>query len=272
MKKRTWLWEAMDITGSPRTTEVLRFCRQNQVKVLYLFLSNNVGDNAYKAFIKQASAIGMEVHAAVGERLWYDPANYTYLKAKLDRIQAYQAAAAPDELFTGVHFDIEPHSLPEWSDPTTQPEVIEKWVQVVGQYIRDIRSFSGMEISAAVPIALGNIANTEINELREFMVDVHDHIVVMSYRNTVSGNDSIAAHVTPFLDSAQDIGRKEAVFAAVETKPVSPPEVPEKATYAGLGAAVMDSHLMDLEFLFSHDPCFGGVAVHAIKYWMTLGT
>lgn len=220
--KSTWLWEAEKITVESSAEEILYFCLVNGVDTIYLHLSNPAKsgqplDSHYRAFIRKATELNISVHAAMGDATWYHTDNYHYLQEKLDRLVVYQATATNEELFTGVHFDIEPHTLgATWEN--NKLDIIEKWFAVVGTYTQFIADELQLTTSAALPLSMGKDALAFVGT---YMLEAHDYVVVMAYRNFAKGGNSISEFANNYLTLANALEKPNSVEVAVETKPLS---------------------------------------------------
>jgi len=260
--KHTWLWDATLM--NTRGAEILDFCHKNQVDVIFVQWSTRVLASDYWAFISDATALGIEVHACLGEKTWYDPAGYSTISGKLADIIGFQEAAAVTERFTGIHFDIEPHTLPEWQ--ADQAGTAAKWMQTVDMYTADVRKM-GLQLSASVPFSIANVSDPLDGTVAAHMMRQHDKVVVMSYRDFALGPDSITEHAKPFLEQAEIAQMPNVVVIAVETKDTSEGG---KLTFAQEGKLVMYQQLRLVKFFAKQYRSYAGTAIHAVNYWMDL--
>jgi len=261
MSRKTWLWQAADLTDPALVKQHLSFCSKKNVSVIYLFLSDRINDQTYRSFIRDAHALNIKVHAAFGEKTWYHPDQYHYIQGKLSRVVDYQSASAPEELFTGIHIDIEPHTLDEWE--TNPNQVLKDWLSNVQSYSNFIKQYLHIELSAALPLAL---KNEQFSAAASEMLRLHDKIAIMAYRNFLEGPDSIASIVDPFIALAEKIGKPKSIIVGQETKPVTP----DKLTYAHLGEAALLRNLELINNRYQSYASYEGVGVHSLEYWEPL--
>ncbi|MMZ43648.1 hypothetical protein D1872_52130 [compost metagenome] len=264
MKKYTWLWRATDIGVKGRS--MLSFCRMQGIDVILLQLSNKVTADDYKYFISEATKFGIEVHAACGEREWYHPTKYSDIYDCISRVSAYNSRCLSAECeFTGIHFDIEPHSLDEWKNMETRPEVIKNWADTVSTYVVDCR-LAGLQLTAAVPLAIAKV-EYEGARFSKFMAEQHDKLLVMSYRDFVEGNDSILHHVDLFLQDSIDLYKPQCIVPSVETKISSEGD---KVSFHEEGSIFMRKQLDLLHWKLSDHKGYGGYGIHSLEYWMDM--
>lgn len=261
MSRRTWLWQAADLTDPVLVKQHLSFCSKKNVSVIYLFLSNRITDQIYRHFIRDASALNIKVHAAMGEETWYHPNQYHYIQEKLLRIKNYQSSSAPEELFTGIHFDIEPHTLCAWQ--ANPLEVLKEWLTNVRSYSNFVKEYLDIELSAALPLAL---RNEKFSSSTSEIIRLHDKVAIMAYRNFVEGSDSVASIVDPFIALAEKLGKPKSIIVGQETKPLEE----DKLTYANLGEATLLRNLELINNRYHNYASYEGVAIHSLEYWEPL--
>lgn len=262
MRKYTWLWDTklMKSEGS----EILFFCKKEHVDTIFLQWSQNTVITDYQEFIAKASSMGIRVHACLGERNWYSMNEYYSIQSRLDQINDYQHISEAESRLTGVHFDIEPHTLPEWGED--QVYVVEEWKKVVSKYSSDVRAL-GLELTVSVPFSLKTALDVNGVPMSKFMIENHDKVVIMAYRDKADGSDSILAHTEDFLAQAAIMKVPDVIVIAVETKDTSEGD---KLTFAQEGVLAMNKALRLVDWEASNYRSYNGHAVHAVNYWMNL--
>lgn len=264
MKRHTWYWESKELSDTVRVNEVLKFLKGQEVDVIYIQYSSNTTATDYRNFIKKASSLGIEVHALLGSPSWYY--EIAEVMTRLERIKNYNAGSNPEEMFVGIHFDIEPHTLPEWKDPETQPTVIATWLDTMKQYHSYIKLNLNLQISVSVPLASKSIV-FEDKPLYEHFLKYHDKIVVMSYRDFAEGSDSITYHAEKLFEVATSCKRAGSAIYGVE---IGPNVEANKVTFGEEGKLVMEEEIRKADFYFksNYNLAFGGHAIHSVKHWM----
>lgn len=261
--KYTWWWNAKDIDA--KGEEVLSFCYSQGVTDIFLQYSTAISANVYSDFISNATYLGIRVHACMGDRSWYDPINYDIIDFRLKSVAEFNASRKAYSKFSGVHFDIEPHTLPEWQ--TDQLNTVKKWETTVEMYSNDCFSM-GLELSASLPFSTcKTICSDNTNHLSSFMIKNHNKIAVMSYRDKAEGNDSILYHSKPFLEHAVELGRANSIIIGVETKDTAEGD---KITFAQEGRKAMNEQLYIVDWQAGDYRSYAGHAIHAVNYWMEL--
>lgn len=262
-KKCTWWWNAKEI--EEKGGEVLTFCYAQGVTDIYLQYSTIIPAYWYNNFINSATYLGIRVHACMGDRTWYNPVNYDIIDYRLKSIAEFNSSRGAFARFNGIHFDIEPHTLPEWK--TDQIDTIKKWEETVVMYSEACFSM-GLELSASLPFSVCKILSSDdTSYVSSFMIKNHDKIVIMSYRDFADGNDSILYHSRPFLEQAVELGRANSIIIGVETKDTSEGN---KITFAQEGRKAMTEQLHVVDWQAGMYRSYAGHAIHAVNYWMEL--
>lgn len=125
----TWLWTS---TGSPNgggaivgdlAAESRTLAEMDRWSITRVYGSYSWSqptlDAMASAWHQRLHASGRTVELLLSENTWIDPAHYASLDALLQRRLAdFHAATPADGHFDGVHLDVEPHGLPDWSTVT----------------------------------------------------------------------------------------------------------------------------------------------------------
>ena len=123
----------------------------------------------------------------------------------------YQASAAPNERFTGIHVDIEPHVLAEWK--TNQASVVKQWQASVRYLVHEAHTLN-LPIGSDMTFWLhGYKLPDQSMSISRWMIQQFDQVVIMAYRDQA---DTIYKVAAAELKEADELG-KEALIA-VETK------------------------------------------------------
>jgi hypothetical protein len=266
----TWMWKAVDIVTNPNG--ILSFCRRHGVHTIFLQLSNQVTDAQYRAFVRAATALGIRIHAMGGDEKWALVSYYPAIQTFLDRVKTYNDNALPEEQFTGIHFDIEPHTLrSSESDPadwsTQQTMIVSEWMQNVNQYTDFINQHIQVPVSVAIQMGLDNILTGDETyaTVAHFMIAKHNLTAVMAYRDFAEGSDSIVYHAQAEMDYAEALKKPHSIIVGVEIGTASP----EKVTFAEEGRQEMYRQLEIVDYTFSSYKAYAGVAIHSLTAWMS---
>jgi len=270
--RSTYLWSARDIVNQP--DEILVFSDNNGVTDIYVMLSSSITDETYRSFNKKAAERGIRIHALNGDEKWALISYYPKIQSFLDRVKMInENVSTVEEKFSGVHLDIEPHTL-RFSDgdivdwKTQQTEIIRQWKYNVLQYTGFARHVIGVSVSCALQMGMDNIPSDDPDfpYVSDWMIDKHDFVVVMAYRNFAEGHDGIIYHSQTEVDGANSQGKPDSVVVAVETLDVTP----EKITFFNKSCQYMYQELQKVDTHFSTKPSYAGHAIHTLSQWMVL--
>ena len=254
----TWLWDTPLIKTS--SDEILDFSRQNGVNVIYLQMNKDVRPEFYKSFISKASSAGIEIHVLGGSPKWALASERYRLEDFISWTRDYQASALPEERFTGIHIDVEPHTLPDWN--TNQAALITQWADSV-QYLGEQARALNLPITADIPFWLykHQLPDGSMSMSRWMMTNM-DAVVIMAYRDSAANIYNLASVE---MEEADELGKKSII--AVETKSSK-----EGAfiTFYEEGTAYMEQQLSTADKLASRHNSYDGIAVHEYKAWKEL--
>lgn len=257
-QKATWFWDTPQIKDS--ADDILGFAGSQGVNVLYLQMNRDVRPEYYRSFIRQAGVQGIEVHVLGGAPNWALESERHRLEMFIQWTAEYQASAAPNERFTGIHVDIEPHVLAEWK--TNQSSVVKQW-QASVRYLVDEAHKLNLPIGSDMTFWLHTYQLPDQSmSISRWMIKQFDQIVIMAYRDQADNIYNLAATE---LKEADELG-KEALIA-VETKSSN-----EGAyiTFFEEGTSYMEGQLSKVCTKAEKHPSFSGFAIHDYRYWKEL--
>jgi len=270
-KRYTWLWDFP--SSELRADKIVSFCRSHNVGTIFLHYPKNAFDEFYSWLIKQATAHGIEVHATAGEPLWALPEGERHIMDFLQRVKHYNESHLASAQFTGIHFDIEPHTLRKSKgDPldweADREQIVWSWTNNVDTYTDYIAREIQVPVSCTLQFSTENIliGPDKQKTLTEYMIDRHDKVVVMAYRNFAQGHDSIIYHAQNELNIADGLQKPNSVIVAVETTSVEP----SKVTFAGTGRRYMYRQLDIVDHTFMDYKSYAGHAIHHLMSWMDM--
>ncbi|GAB6928546.1 hypothetical protein JCM10914A_25290 [Paenibacillus sp. JCM 10914] len=257
-QKATWFWETPLIKDS--TPEILEFANSQGINVFYLQMNRDVRPEYYRDFIRKAGRQGIEVHVLGGAPNWALESERHRLETFIEWTAEYQAAAAPNERFTGIHVDIEPHVLGEWR--TNYDSVVRQWQNNVRYLVDGARSLN-LPIASDMTFWLHTYKLPDQSaSLSSWMIQQFDQIVIMAYRDSAQQIYNLAAAE---LAEADKYG-KEALIA-VETKSSNEGNY---VTFYEEGTAFMEQELGKVNKLAAKHASFSGIAIHEYRAWKEL--
>lgn len=255
-ERAMWSWYDTDVATAAKQNAMLDFAVARKVNMIFLESETLLNKPALlAAFLNRAAGRGIQVELLFGASEWVRPENHAVPLQLLERVNGFVAGltgARP----AGVHFDIEPHALPDWqTDPVTLGnQLLDLYGKLMaakapGLYL-DADIAMGYEY---VSFARGGVTRT----LSQFMVDATDRTTLMDYRDYSSGQDSIESHALHPVSYAVLRGKRTTV--GVET---TCNVQPTKVTFCEEGRKRMDGQLADVATYFAGNRGYGGVAVH----------
>ncbi|MFA6957777.1 MAG: hypothetical protein WC538_18070 [Thermoanaerobaculia bacterium] len=279
VSRSIWVWESETfrlLEDPAYKSEVMEFLRTHHVNRVFLYADEYKGRNLirerpelYRALVRELRYCEIDVHALLGSyflktQTYILPEKKSDARAMLRRVLNYNDTSKPDERFTGVHFDIEPHMLDEWSSERPRLSIlylerIDEWMKLAGD--------SGLDVSAAIPFWLDGYEvqwRGKLRPMSEQVQSVLDTVVLMDYRDKAEGRDGIIRHATNEVEWAAANGRR--VIIGVETGDSEP----SKITFLQEGKAALEGELAKTERAFSANPGFAGFAIHHLETWMKL--
>lgn len=258
LPKATWLWNTKLI--ETQTEELLAFSASEGIRMIYLQISTRVDIPYYKQFIYKANALGIQVHALNGAPNWALESNRSQLTSFMNWIRSYQATAAEEEQFTGVHVDIEPYLLPEWKNDINN--VIKQWQSNVKYLIQEAANLK-LPIAADLPFWLDKYAASDSEmSLSSWMISQFDSVTLMSYRDSANAVIKLAKEE---LQEAEKLNKR--IYTGVETKYSSEGN---QVSFYEEGYDYMNAQLLYLDQLGRAYSSYAGIAVHDLVGMMEM--
>ena len=260
-----WVWEAESTRMTTEPEWAARTCerlRASGVGTLYLSPpSTEEGDAAQHRLVAWLHDRGFEVHALFAGQ---DPAP---VAARLGRLLEGQRSAEPSARFDGLHFDVEPHALPTWTEATREA-LARAYLDAAEGWIAQARAADPhLRVGAALPFWFDGLPVTwrgRLRPLNEHLQDAFDYVALMAYRNRADGRDGLIHLAEGELAYGDRIGRP--VVVGLETSPATP----EKVTFHGQDAAALPREMATARKAFERHPSFAGFALHHLRSWLTL--
>ncbi len=257
----TYVWHA-DVAIT-QADEIVSFAKQEGINLLYVRLDLEQPFEAYRELAGKAAAAGIEVHAMGGHPVWALEANRERMLRLVRYVKAYNRSAAPEEQFRGIHLDIEPYVLPLWRE---DPEgVLKQWMSNIEAFVSESKEGGGSLVTSsdlAVWLDRFHVPGDPDTSFSKWMIEQHDHITLMAFRDRAEGAGGIAAIVQDELRFANELGKE--MIIAVEMKES------HEGNYVSFheeGKAEMRRQLDMLPGLLEEHSSYKGNAVHAYEYW-----
>ena len=257
-----WVWDNGPTVDPVAQDQLLVFATNNGIKTLYIQAQTLLYDQptALAELIEHAAKSGLRVELLFGQHTWARAENHQQcldIAATARKFVADLTTARP----VGVHYNIEPHALPEWgTDPIG---IANQFLDLLGK-LRGTYAGSGLPISIDMPNWYDTFSLSRqgvTRPLNTFVQDIADRTVLMDYRTGVADLVSLAAGEMQYADK---IGQP--LVIAVETSC----DVDPALSYCTLGQAVLRANLDQLVKQESQFPQFSGVAIHHYAAFSTL--
>jgi len=261
-----WVWQPAQAQDPGLAAQLLELATQREVTHLYLESELLLAEDPERlvAFIAEADAACVKVELLFGAADWAQTENHgvplALVESALELVDGISGARP-----VGLHFDVEPHGLPDWGA---------NQAQYAGEYLDLLElmaaNMAGSELSLTVDIAFWYDTvlidrDGATRPLNELVQDRVDRVVVMDYRDHAEPPDGIIDNAAAEVDYAGKIGRL--VRVAVET---TCGLEPEKVTFCEEGKIAMSLALALTASIYAASPGWDGVAVHDHAAWSVL--
>jgi hypothetical protein len=153
------------------------------------------------------------VHALLGEKEYALPERSSFVLSSVQNILDYTLRADSLSRFDGIHFDIEPHLLPDFKT-RRRDSVLQNYLSIISRSA-DLIHASGLIAGADMPFwfdALTDSSNRPLlipfngasKPVYQHVIDIVDQTVLMDYRTTsVGANGAVALAADEVLYAAQ---------------------------------------------------------------------
>ncbi len=127
--KALWVWKVNPIFEKKSSLdELILFCMDHNIDKLYFSLNQQSANSismetanhsglsmeSLSNFIKTLHEKGIKTSALIGDKHWVLPKKRQNMKERLNVILDFNSRACKECRFDAVHFDVEPHLLPQW--------------------------------------------------------------------------------------------------------------------------------------------------------------
>jgi len=245
--RATWVWER------PDPDELMRWVRDRGVTEVFLGVRSSGVPDWVRPLVELLHGQGVRVAALGGDKAWI---------GNPDPALTWQRAVVATGLFDGVHLDIEVWDRPDWPDIPAAD--VAAYLALLGVLAADCP----LPLEADIAFHLHLVPTATRDSLQSAVMRVVDAVTVLSYRNFVTGTDSI----TDISASARTEAQRLSVPCrlAVETKYLGDDPVCRKQTFHGLGQAALQSAMAQVDTLMGSASSYVGIAVHDYDNWRVL--
>ncbi|PAD32163.1 hypothetical protein CHH60_04050 [Paenibacillus sp. 7523-1] len=265
--RAAWVWQAKSVQDDGGD-ELLANAAKHKINRLYVNVDMNLSDEVYRTFISKASDAGIAVEALGGDPSWAIQGREAPMLRLAAWVSDYNQGAAAEERFDAIHLDIKPYVLPAWKDDSES--LVQSWVANMKLLLEQVEANGAIDINVDLPFWLDSytIAGTKTTDdtdnlpLSRWFMEQFNHVTLLAYRDNAQGNNGIIQLIEQEMNWADASGAS--VTVGVNTKPM-PGE--EFTTFAGKGAAQLESVLAEVAESLRNHASYAGSAVHDIVYW-----
>ncbi|PJN55225.1 hypothetical protein PAEVO_19460 [Paenibacillus sp. GM2FR] len=259
--KGTWIWDSNIIKQDQDI--IISFAKMKGVTSIYLQVDRDIDPAIYEGFIRKTKSEGIQVEALEGRPEWAYKSKQEEIQKFIAWVKAYNSSVGPEASFSGLHFDIEPYALSEWTKDNTT--ILESWMDNMRLIEKETKG-SGLKIAIDVPFWLNtiNVPGKDYS-MSAWMLEKFDCLVIMNYRNHALGSNGIVENAQAMLREASTLKKK--VVVAVET--LISKEGP-RVSYYSMSSEVMEKELQSAHNQLAHYASYAGFAIHDFKSWQDM--
>jgi len=288
LTKAMWVWDARVITDQAKREELLAFCGEKKIGLLFADVGSIFAEPTIVAhkrlvtpeqladFAVAVHEAGLKLDALDGDAPWSRTQNHGAAISRLEKALAFnQARKSKDEKLDGFQFDIEPHTLKGLAVGS------DEWKQVLGEYLDLAAALTGLVKKEAPDFDLGlsipywwDDENPGANDVAwkgttkpaaYHLMDVlgslpSSHLALMAYRDQAGGADGSIAHSEQELSYADKQDPSVRIFVGQETADV--PGEPSKTTFWQEGEEALNQAVAEIETTLGSHKTFAGIAIH----------
>lgn len=259
-----WTWQSTVASDPTTRASFFAFADAHAIRTIYIESQGLISSNqsALASFIDEAkNEHCMNVELLFGNSDWALVQNHgTPVTLAQKSVQFAQGLSIKP---VGVHFDVEPYALPEWT--TDQNSVANQYLDLL-EKIAVVTAGSGLEFTEDIPFWFDGrtVARNGVTRvLSEAIIDRTDRVTILAYRDTANSIFSLGSSE---INYAQSAGKKATV--GVETQCGSSDL--EYITFCEEGAAYMEGELVKAIVSYGNSGAFTGFAVHDSKHYQLL--
>ncbi len=231
-----------------------------------------------RAFLKRAHARSLRIHALFGDSSHSLKAKHGIVFASTDAVIGFNRVGPADARFDGVHLDIEPHGLPQWkkADLAQKCDLLSQFVEVNHKAALRAHAAHPMIIYGSDIVFWLDKTNAEgktvypvsyqgvMKDAAKHLLDVVDHVAIMSYRDTAEGQNGIVPLVAKTIAYADTCKAK--VFVGVKMADIGP----KMESFYGRTEAQMMAALLPVDETYRTHPGYAGIAFFMYEAFKTM--
>lgn len=258
--RATWLWNPWMLVKDEAGT--LAFLENKGINKVYLQIDRDISISVYQSFVEQAALKGMKIYALDGAPNWITAKGQGNLDLLLNWLKNYQEQSVPVQKFAGVHLDVEPYLVSNWS--TNQGAVIKNYQALLTKASTNAAAIQ-LPLEADIPFWFDEISYKNTygkGNLAEWVIANTSGVTIMAYRDTAS---AIIGIVQTEIALAEKY--KKPLVIGVETGQT---DEGGQITFYEEGETYMNTELEKVKGFYMGKPGYDGIAIHHVGSWQTL--
>ncbi|PPA69301.1 amidase [Jeotgalibacillus proteolyticus] len=259
--KATWIWNPTAIIQKEH--ELLSFINKKQLVNIWLQIDQTLPHELYQQFIKKAGQIGTAVYALDGAEDWIESKELLQQNRLMAWLRDYQVKSDKPEWFAGVHLDVEPYLTEGWTEDHSK--AIHSYQTLLTKAKKDTESMN-LVLEADIPFWFDEIFYENHfgrGNLAEWVIANTDRVTIMAYRNQASAIIEIVKNKITFAGNWQ-----KQLIIGVETDYTNEGD---HVSFINKRETDMNHELSLVANYFCRQPGFGGLAIHHLDSWKSIG-
>jgi hypothetical protein len=275
----TWVWSKSSWLEPADREALFSFLKQHGISVILLQIQTDFSGakpvllypQQLSALLREATKEGVTIHALDGKSEYIYPPWPDRLAAQIQAIDEFNSTQPPNARFVGVHYDIEPHTLPEWKKDWDSRLVVCRAYLAALQTLARAAHAHGLEFSVDIAFWYGTSdklkpfdVDGQSGSLLDHIAHIVDWVGIMSYRTKASGPNSILSVGEENISVMEKLGKK--AWIGVNTKPTNP-KTPAETTFWSRPPAAFDQELKEVETQMASRKGYGGLLIHSYEWY-----
>jgi len=248
------------VSSTDGINNVLTFADTQNIGTIYVQINRDLANSVYARFITAASSHNVSIEALSGDPLWAVDAGRPTMQSYLDWITQYQNSASAQAAFSGIHMDIEPYQLDEWSSNRTN--VVAGWQKSTQIFTNTARQLK-IKSAADLPFWLNTVNTADGSQpLDTWMLSTLDTASFMTYRNTA---DALSDVATAALKAGQATGKPVRLSAETLRS-----DEGSYLSFYGTNNTYMQGQLQQVASKAKAYSSYAGMSIHDYQAWSAL--
>lgn len=283
LPRSLWVWDATILTNPPHAEELLAFCAQKHISVVYISLGDvfsstkreptdprHVTAAQLRVFVRAAHSRGVQVEGLDGDPSFALTPKHEMTLKRLQKALAYNHASAPEERLDGWQWDTEPYLLPEYkAGPEGARDVLLQYLNSAAEMRDAVKGETGFRLGYAIPsffdaanktVAWRGVSKPAGFHLLDLLDSVGGYVAIMAYREKADGQNGTIQISQDEVDYARKNAPRARVWIGQETGAAKGD--PETITFWEEGEGAMETELAKINAAFAGNPVLGGIAIH----------